>query len=100
MSAFDPLRTLGPALIWPTMTLRTHIIGLAISFAVFAACCVVMLRFGPQMNSAALVYSFMALWGVSALVWPFFALKVIRASLSGAFASMRRARQGRLGGYY
>jgi hypothetical protein len=82
------------------MTVRTHIIGLAISFAVFAACCVVMLRFGSQMNSEALVYPFIALWGVSALVWPFFALKVIRASLSGAFASMRRARQGRRGGYY
>ena len=75
-------------------------VGLALSFAVFAACCVVMLRFGSQMNSEAFVYPFMAVWGVSALVWRFFALKVIRASLSSAFASMRRGRQGRRGGYY
>ena len=81
------------------MTLRAHIIGLVTSFAVFAACCVVMLRFGSQMNSEALVYPFMALWGVSALVWPFFAVKVVRALLSGAFASMCKARQGRGGGY-
>jgi hypothetical protein len=77
------------------MNSRTHIIRLAISLAVFAACCVVMLRFGSRMNSEALVYLFIALWGVSALVWPFFAVKVIRASLSGGFASMRRGRQGR-----
>ena len=82
------------------MTYRTRLFGLVISFAVFVACCIVMLRFGPQMNSEALVYPFMALWGVSALVWPFFAVLVIRASLSSAFASMRRARQGRRGGYY
>lgn len=85
---------------WLPVAHRTQIIGLALSFAVFAACCVVMLRFGSQMNSEALVYAFMALWGVSALVWPFFAVKLIRAALSGAFASVRRARQDRRGGYY
>lgn len=100
MSAFGPLRTLGPTLVWRAMTFRTRLIGLAVSFAVFAGCCVVMLRLGSQMNSEAVVYPFMALWGVSALAWPFFTVTVIRASMSGASASMRKARQGRRGGYY
>ena len=82
------------------MTLRQNIIALATSFALFAGCCAVMLRFGSQVNSETLVYPFIVLWGVSALVWPLFAVRVIRASLSGAIASMRRARQGRRGGYY
>ena len=49
------------------MRLKTNIIALAISAAVFAACCVVMLQFGPQMNSKVLVYTFIVLWGWSAL---------------------------------
>jgi hypothetical protein len=100
MSAFHPLRTLGPTLLWRAMTFRTRLVGLLISLAVFATCCVAMLQFGPQMDSEVLVYAFMALWGVSALVWPVFAVMVIRASLSSASTSMRKARQGRRGGYY
>jgi hypothetical protein len=41
------------------MRLKTNIVALAISAAVFAACCLVMLQFGPQMNSKAFVYPFM-----------------------------------------
>jgi ABC-type Fe3+ transport system permease subunit len=81
------------------MTLRTNIIGLALSATMFAACCVAMLKFGPQMDKA-LVYPFMAVWGVSALAWPLFAVRVIRAALSATGASLRRARQSRRGGYY
>ena len=62
---------------------RTYIIRLAISFGVFAACCVVMLRFGSQLNSKVFVYPFMAVWGLSAVVWPFFAVRAVRQLLSG-----------------
>jgi hypothetical protein len=82
------------------MTLRTNIIGLAISGVVFVACCAAMLRFGQQMNSEAVVYPFIAVWGLSALAWPLFAVRLLRASLSYAFASLRRARRNRRGGYY
>ena len=80
--------------------LRSNILGLAVSGIVFAACCVAMLQFGPQMNSQAFAYPFIAVCGVSALAWPLFAVRVIRASLSGASASLRRSRQSRRGGYY
>ena len=65
------------------MTLNTNILALAVSTSVFAVCCVIMLRFGSQMNSQAFVYLFIAVWGLSALVWPFFAVRAVRAALAG-----------------
>jgi hypothetical protein len=85
MSAFDPFLPLTVALPHPklaAMTTKTNIIALAISAATFAGCCLVMLQFGPQMNSKAFVYPFMAVWGLSALVWPLFAIRTARAVLS------------------
>jgi len=65
------------------MTFRSNILALAISAAVFAVCCIVMFKFGQQMNSKVLVYPFVAVWGLSALVWPLFAVRAIRTVLSG-----------------
>jgi hypothetical protein len=59
--------------------LKTNIIALAISATVFVACCVVMFQFGPQMNSEAFVYPFMVVWAASALAWPLFVVRTIRA---------------------
>jgi len=46
------------------MTFRSNILALAISAAVFAVCCIVMFKFGQQMNSKVLVYPFVAVWGL------------------------------------
>ena len=45
---------------------------------VFAICCVIMLVWGNQMNAAAVVIPFMVIWGLSALLWPAFAVKSLR----------------------
>ena len=85
MSALHPFLPLTAALPHPkltAMTTKTNIIALAISAAVFAGCCLVLFQFGPQMNSKAFVYPFMAVWGLSALVWPLFAVRTARALLS------------------
>ena len=85
MSAFDPFLPLTIALPHPkltAMTTKTNIIALVASAALFAACCLVMFEFGAQMNSKALVYPVVAVWGLSALIWPLFAVRTVRAVLS------------------
>jgi ABC-type Fe3+ transport system permease subunit len=64
------------------MRLKTNVIALAISGTLFAACCLVMLQFGPQMNSKVFVYPFTVVWGSSALVWPPFAVRTLGAVLA------------------
>lgn len=54
---------------------------LAVSALAFAACCFVMLQFGPSMDTPVLVYPFMAVWGVSALAWPLFLVWLLRRSI-------------------
>ena len=61
------------------MTLRIALMWFAITAALFGACCFLMLRFGDDMNAPAVVYPFIAAWGVSALSWPFFAILAYRA---------------------
>jgi hypothetical protein len=40
-----------------------------------------MLSWGKQMNNGILVIPFMAIWGLSALLWPAFALRGLRRYL-------------------
>ena len=64
------------------MTLKARLLWLLASAGTFLACCVVMLRFGQDMNSRAVAYPFVALWGVSALAWPMFLILSLRASVT------------------
>lgn len=45
---------------------------------VFLVCCLVMAVWGHQMNSRGVVIPFMTVWGLSALLWPAFALRGLR----------------------
>lgn len=56
---------------------RDLIIALLL-ISVFVICCLVMLVWGHQMNSKVLVIPFMGIWGLSALLWPAFALRGLR----------------------
>lgn len=47
--------------------------------AIFLICCLIMVVWGSQMNSGIVVIPFMAVWGLSALLWPAFALRTLRA---------------------
>lgn len=77
------------------MGVRANTVALAVSAALFAAGCFVMSRFGAQVQSSALVYPFMITWGASALGWPVFALRAVRAASSALL--LRRARRRRYG---
>jgi hypothetical protein len=57
----------------------------------FVACCLIMLRFGPQMNDPLVVYPYIAVTGLSAVTWPIFTIWTIRA----AFTSIRRSNRSR-----
>lgn len=46
--------------------------------AIFLACCLIMVIWGGQINSAIIVLPFMGVWGLSALLWPAFALRSLR----------------------
>lgn len=46
--------------------------------SVFVICCLVMAMWGHQMNSGVVVIPFMGVWGLSALLWPAFALRGLR----------------------
>ncbi len=61
------------------MTFKTTMITCACMLALFVACCLVMLSFGQAMNTPAVVYPFIAAWGISALAWPLFAVLAFRA---------------------
>jgi hypothetical protein len=61
------------------MTFKATFKWFASTAALFAVCCVVMVRFGPDMNAAIVVYPFMIVWGLSALAWPLFAVLAFRA---------------------
>lgn len=56
------------------MSLKSILVCLSSALAVFVACCVVMLRFGHDMNAPVIVYPFILVWGASALTWPLFAV--------------------------
>lgn len=67
------------------MGIKTLAIWLTISATTFAACCLVMLQHGHSMDAPVLVYPFMAVWGLSALAWPLFLVRLIRKSARAAF---------------
>jgi hypothetical protein len=61
------------------MTFKSALIWLASTAAVFVMCSFVMLRFGGHMNAPAIVYPFIATWGISALLWPLYVVLAFRA---------------------
>ena len=61
------------------MTFKAALFWFASTAAIFVTCCVIMLRFGPDMNAPEVVYPFIAAWGLSALAWPLFAVLAFRA---------------------
>lgn len=78
------LRTLTKAstvIKYREMHLRTSSIWFVTSALVFAACCFMMVHLHAQIVSRALIYSFMAVWGASALAWPLFAVLMLKAAL-------------------
>ena len=64
------------------LSLKTASIWLSATGAAFVACCLVMLQFGDGMNSPVLVYPFMAVWGLSALAWPLFAIWTFKLAVA------------------
>jgi hypothetical protein len=80
--SFPPIADTLSASHHPIVSYRTNIIALVISATVFGGCCLIMFEYGPQMNSKALVYPFITVWGLSTLVWPLFLVRAIRAVLS------------------
>lgn len=71
------------------MTIKALAVWLAVSAMAFAACCFVMLQFSHSMDAPMLVYPFMAVWGLSALAWPLFLVRMIRKSIRAAFLKLR-----------
>jgi hypothetical protein len=75
------------------MKLKQTIMWLAATLALFFGCCLVMF-FGHGLLSASewLTFSFLAIWGLSALAWPWF---LIRTLIQGrrAWADNRQFRQ-------
>ena len=61
------------------MTFKTALTWLAATAATFLVCCFVMLWLGTHMNNPAIIYPFVTLWGLSALIWPLFAVFAFRA---------------------
>jgi hypothetical protein len=61
------------------MALKAALVWLGATATLFGACCLVMLRFGNGMNAPTVVYPFIAIWGLSALAWPLFAILAFRA---------------------
>jgi len=65
------------------MTLKAQFVGFLVAAAAFLACCVIMLRYGHEIEAPTLVYPLIAIWGVSALAWPWFLVRTIRGVLAG-----------------
>lgn len=64
------------------MTIKALAIWFTVTAATFGACCLIMAWFGSGMNEPAVVYPFVAIWGLSALLWPMFLIQMIRAALT------------------
>ena len=60
------------------MTTRRDLLLFFASAVVFGACCVAMLTASAELSIYPVVtYGFMAIWGLSALVWPLFLVRVL-----------------------
>jgi hypothetical protein len=64
------------------MTLKRASVWLGATAATFVACCLLMVRFGHEMDAQAVVYPFMVVWGISALAWPLFAIWTFKAGIA------------------
>ena len=73
------------------MKLKHALSGLGLSAAAFAGCAVVMVYFHQQLSSMgyAVIYAFMALWGVSGIAGPILFIKATEAGVRAARERLR-----------
>ena len=56
--------------------LKVTIAGFVASCSVFLTCCIVMLYFRNLVSQSPLLESYIVVWGISALVFPFFLVRL------------------------
>jgi hypothetical protein len=62
--------------------MKTDLIYFAATLLAFVFCCITMASFGYLVDNNLVIIPFMAVWGLSALAWPVFAVRVCKELVS------------------
>ena len=72
---------------WQRVKIRTLAIWFSVAFATFVVCCYLAYAWHAQISASVFAsYALIGVTGISALVWPVFAVKLMAAILGRAWA--------------